>query len=195
MSVVTEVVTEATLQERIAALGAEISTDYEGRQPICVAVLHGALPFLSDLTRHLPPSQVDIDFLMLTRFGHEGRVAIAMDTADSLEGRHVLLVEDIVDTGLTLTTVRQLVEARRPASFAVVTLLDKVARRIVDTPIDYRGFEVGDELLLGYGLDWEQRYRNLRSLWAVMDTAGFHADPGVLGRLVFESSGGDRLTR
>lgn len=185
MSILEEVVTEAALQERVAALGEEITADYEGRSPICVGVLHGALPFLTDLSRHLPWDQIDIDFLMLTRFGHEGRVAIAMDTADSLEGRHVLLVEDIVDTGLTLTTVRQLIEARRPASLRVVTLLDKVARRIVDVGIDYRGFEVGDELLLGYGLDWEQMYRNLRSLWAVMDVPAFHDDPAELARLVF----------
>jgi hypoxanthine phosphoribosyltransferase len=92
-----------------------------------------------------------------------------MDTAISLEGRHVVIVEDIVDTGLTLSTLIRNLEVRRPASLKTVALLDKVARRIVDVPVEYRGFEIGDEFLLGYGLDWEGRYRNLPGIWAVMD--------------------------
>ncbi len=179
-----EVVSRQAIASRVAELGAEITADYAGRDPILVGVLHGSLPFLTDLSRHLPPS-IQIDFLALTRFGEEGRVSIAMDTLSPVEGRDVIIVEDIIDTGLTLTTLLRLIEARNVASLAVATLLDKVGRRIVDAPLDYRGFEVGDEFLLGYGLDWEGKFRNLESLWAVMDLAAFQADPGALARRVF----------
>jgi len=106
---------------------------------------------------------------LLTRFGSKGRVSVAMDTAISLQGRHVLIVEDIIDTGLTLSALRRNLEVRELASLKTVALLDKVPRRIVEVPVEYRGFEIGDEFLLGYGLDWEGRYRNLPGLWAVMD--------------------------
>ncbi|MFQ5948759.1 MAG: hypoxanthine phosphoribosyltransferase, partial [Acidimicrobiia bacterium] len=172
MTVVTEVVDRGTIATRVAELGAEIAADYQDREPILVGVLNGSLPFLADLARHLP-IQADIDFLSLTRFGEMGRVRIAMDTETSLQGRHVILVEDIVDTGLTLAFLRSLLRARDPASLTTVTLLDKVTRRIVDVPLEYRGFEVGDEFLLGYGLDWDGHYRNLQSLWAVLDLQAF----------------------
>jgi hypoxanthine phosphoribosyltransferase len=112
-----------------------------------------------------------------------------MDSGTSLSGRHVLVVEDIVDTGLTLSYLIGLLETRDPASIAVAALIDKTTRRIVDVPLRYRGFEVGDEFLLGYGLDWEGRYRNLPELWAVLDIAAFQDDPGVLARRVFEGPG------
>ena len=184
MSIISEVIDRETIQARIADLGVEIRADYAGREPVLLGVLNGAVPFLADLTRHLPP-QIDIDFLSLTRFGSEGRVGIAVDSATSIAGRHVLIVEDIVDTGLTLSYLLGLLETRDPASLATATLLDKRTRRIVDVPLRYRGFEIGDEFLLGYGLDWEGRYRNLRSLWAVLDIAAFHDDPAVLARRVF----------
>ncbi len=184
MNVVTEVIDRPTLHARVAELGAEIRADYAGREPVLLGVLNGAVPFLADLSRQLPP-QLDIDFLSLTRFGREGRVNIAVDSATSIAGRHVVLVEDIVDTGLTLSYLRGLLSTRQPASLATVTLLDKQTRRIVDVPLEYRGFEVGDEFLLGYGLDWEGRYRNLPSLWAVLDLAAFQADPDVVTREAF----------
>jgi len=165
-----EVVDAEALQRRISELGAAITDDYEGLNPVVVGVMNGAVPFLADLTRQLRIPH-ELDFLLLTRFGEEGRVSLAMDTSISLEGRHVLLVEDIVDTGLTLSTLLRNLEVRRPASVKTVALLDKVARRIVDVPVEYRGFEIGDEFLLGYGLDWEGRYRNVPGLWAVMDMA------------------------
>ena len=115
-----------------------------------------------------------------------------MDTLHPLENRHVVLVEDIVDTGLTLSTLRRLLEARRPASLKVVTLLDKAARRITEVELEYRGFEVGDEFLLGYGLDWEGRFRNVRSLWAVLDIGRFQEDPDLFTQEVF-AEGSDRL--
>ena len=163
-----EVVDPESLQRRISELGAAITADYAGLNPVLVGVMNGAIPFLADLIRRLRISH-EVDFLLLTRFGEKGRVALAMDTAISLENRHVLIVEDIVDTGLTLSTLLRNLEVRRPASLRTVSLLDKVARRIVEVPVEYRGFEIGDEFLLGYGLDWEGRYRNLPGLWAVMD--------------------------
>jgi len=191
MSIVTEVVTESDLQRRVAELGAEISADYEGRDPILLGVLNGAVPFIADLGRHLDPA-AEVDFLSLSRFGAEGRVTIKIDSGTSLAGRHVIIVEDIVDTGLTLSYLLGLLETREPASLSTVALIDKTTRRIVDVPLAYRGFEVGDEFLLGYGLDWEGRYRNLRSLWAILDLGGFQADPGILTRAVFGDAA-DRL--
>lgn len=184
MSVLTEVVTSEALRERVAELGEEIRSDYRGREPVLLGVLNGAVPFLADLSRHLPPD-VEIDFLSLTRFGDEGRVGIAMDSETSLAGRDVLIVEDVVDTGLTLSYLLSLLDTRGPASLATATLLDKTTRRIVDVDLAYRGFEVGDEFLLGYGLDWDGRYRNVPSLWAVLDLAEFREDPEVLARTVF----------
>jgi hypoxanthine phosphoribosyltransferase len=123
---------------------------------------------MADLVRQVDVPH-EVDFLLLTRFGERGRVSVAMDTAIPLMNRHVLLVQGIVDTGLTLSAVRRALEVRQVASVKTVTLLDKVPRRIVDVPVEYRGFEIGDEFLLGYGLDWGGRYRNLPGLWAVMD--------------------------
>jgi len=163
-----EVVDAASIARRVAELGQEIEADYVDKNPVLVGVLKGSVPFLSDLIRSIT-IPIEVDFLLLTRFGERGRVSVAMDTAISLSGRHVLLVEDIVDTGLTLTALRRNLEVRRVASLNTVTLLDKVPRRIVEVPIEYRGFEIGDEFLLGYGLDWQGRFRNLPSLWAVMD--------------------------
>ena len=184
MSRYVEVVDAEALRERVAQLGEAIAADYEARRPLVVAVLKGAIPFLIDLTRHLPPD-IEIDFLSLTRFGTQGRVGIALDVSVPVAGRDVLVVEDIVDTGLTLATLRRIFTARGARSVRTVALLDKTARRIVDVPVEYRGFEVGDEFLLGYGLDWQGRYRNLPSIWAVMDFPAFRDDPRSFDALVF----------
>ena len=189
---VLEVITESAIRSRIEELGAQITADYAARSPILVAVLHGALPFLADLVREVD-LELDIDFLALSRFGEGGRVRIAMDTLSSLEGRDVIIVEDIVDTGLTLNVLRRMIELREVASLATATLIDKASRRLVDTPLEYRGFEVGDEFLLGYGMDWEGQFRNLPSIWTVLDLAAFSEDPAVLSRLAL-SGPGDRLT-
>jgi len=181
---VTQVIDQTTLATRVSELAAQIADDYEGREPVLLGVLNGAVPFLADLSRGMGP-RVDIDFLGLTRFGVEGRVGIAMDSAISISGRDVLLVEDIVDTGLTLSYLLGLLETRGPASLATVTLLDKQTRRIVDVPLEYRGFEIGDEFLIGYGLDWHGRFRNLPGLWAVLDLAEFKDDPARLATEVF----------
>ena len=179
-----EVVPEAELQARVAQLGAVISDEYAGKRPVLVGVLKGAAVFLADLMRQITVD-VDVDFLSLTRFGSEGRVSIAMDTSVPLADRHVILVEGIVDTGLTLTTLRRSLQVRDIASIATVALIDKATRRIVDVPLEYRGFEVGDEFLIGYGLDWEGLYRNVRSLWAVMDMGDLAKQPLRFADVVF----------
>lgn len=184
MSAIAEVVSEKDLQSRVADLGQQIAADFAGRDPVLLGVLNGAVPFLADLSRHLDP-RVEIDFLSLSRFGADGRVTIKVDSGTSLTGRDVIVVEDIVDTGLTLSYLLGLLDTRGPSSLTTVALIDKTTRRIVDVPLDYRGFEVGDEFLLGYGLDWEGRYRNLRSLWAVLDIAAFRDEPEMLARAVF----------
>ncbi|MBT8211663.1 MAG: hypoxanthine phosphoribosyltransferase [Acidimicrobiia bacterium] len=163
-----EVVSRSSLRERVDQLGAEISTDLKGEVPVMVGVLQGSVVFLADLVRSMT-IDLEVEFLSLTRFGHDGQIGIAMDIADPLEDRHVVIVEDIVDTGLTLASMRRLLEVRNPASIRTVTLIDKAPRRIVEVDLEYRGFEVGDEFLLGYGLDWKGHYRHISSLWAVMD--------------------------
>lgn len=184
--IVTEVVAADAVQTRVADLGSEISAEYRGKTPVVVGVLNAALLFLADLVRNLDMHH-EVEFLAVSRFGEGGRVRIAMDTSVSLQGRHVLLVEDLVDTGLTLSFLRELFHTRRVASLRTVTLIDKAPRRIVDVPLEYRGFEVGEEFLLGYGLDYAGRYRNLPSLWAVQDFVRFTADPEVLQRTIASS--------
>lgn len=176
---VSQVVDADEIAARVGELGEAIAADYADRSPLLVAVLVGSLPFLADLVRSVTvPLQVD--FLGVSRFGEGGRIRIALDTAQTVVDRHVIIVEDIVDTGLTLTVLRRMFEDRGAASVATATLVDKTRRRLVDVPLEYRGFEVGDEYLIGYGLDWEGRYRNLPSLWAVLDLEPLIADPDAL---------------
>lgn len=180
----TLVLPEADIRARVAELGQVITEDYAGRRPVIVGVLTGALWFVADLVREVD-LDLDVDFLLLNRFGEGGRIRIQTDTAISLVDRDVILVEDIVDTGLSLTVLRRMIEERGVTSIRSVALLDKVTRRIVDVPLEYRGFEVGDEFLLGYGLDHEGLYRNLRDIWAVLDLAVFRDDIESFRRSVF----------
>ena len=189
--ILTEVVTAEDIDARVAELAAEISADYAGRVPVVVGVLNAALIFMADLVRKLTVNH-EAEFLAVSRFGEGGRVKIAMDTSISLEDRHVILVEDLVDTGLTHSVLTELFKTRNVASMSTVTLIDKAPRRIVDVALDYRGFEVGEEFLVGYGLDYAGRYRNVRSLWAVLDFEAFTDDPEVLAR---ELSASDRVTK
>lgn len=156
---------EAQIQDRIRTLAAEISRDYAGTTLLLVSVLKGALYFIADLSRAIT-IPVMLDFMAITSYGDEagtsGAVRIIKDLDEKIVGRHVLLVEDIIDTGLTADYLLRTLRARDPASLRICTLLDKTARRIIDTlPIQYRGFEVPDEFLVGYGLDHKQLYRNL----------------------------------
>lgn len=179
-----EVASAQAIASRVGELGRRISEDYRGRSPVLLGVLSGSLIFHADLVRSIS-IECETDFLALTRFGEGGRVRLAMDAAANLEGRHVLIVEDIVDTGLTLSLLIKTLQARNCAGVRTVALLDKAPRRIVDVPVDYRGFEVGDEFLLGYGLDWEGMFRNLPSLWAVMDFARFSENPAALFEVAY----------
>jgi len=157
--------TEAQIQERIRAIAAQVSRDYATTPPLLVSVLKGALYFMADLSRAIT-IPITIDFMAITSYGDEtattGAVRLIKDLDEKITGRHVLLVEDIIDTGLTADYLLRTLRARDPSSLRICTLLDKTARRIVDTlPIRYRGFEVPDEFAVGYGLDHRQLYRNL----------------------------------
>ncbi|MBI2123356.1 MAG: hypoxanthine phosphoribosyltransferase [Armatimonadetes bacterium] len=157
--------TEAHLQDRVRELGEQISRDYAGKSPLLVSVLKGSLYFMGDLTRAIS-IPVAMDFMAITSYGGEkaasGAVRMIKDLDVKITGRHVVLVEDIIDTGLTASYLVKNLSARDPASVRICTLLDKSARRIVhDLPIDYRGFEVPDIFVVGYGLDYRELYRNL----------------------------------
>lgn len=156
---------EAQIQDRIKQLGAAISRDYAHTTPLLVSVLKGALYFMADLTRAIT-IPITIDFMAITSYGEDqgssGAVRLIKDLDEKITGRHVILVEDIIDTGLTAAYLLRTLAARDPASLRICALLDKAARRIVDTlPIAYRGFDVPDAFVVGYGLDYRQLYRNL----------------------------------
>ncbi len=152
------------LQARVREMAAAISRDYAGKDLLLVAILRGAAFFLVDLARGLTIPAA-IDFMAISSYGpgsqSSGVVKIIKDLDESIADRHVLIVEDIVDTGLTLGYLLRLLRARGPASLQVCALLDKTARRIVDHQIAYRGFEIPDRFVVGYGLDYQQRYRTL----------------------------------
>lgn len=157
-------ISEAELQRRVQALGKAITADYQGKDLVFVPVLRGALMFSADLARavDLP---LTIDCIALSSYGDShvssGRVHILKDLSDSITGKYVLIVEDIVDTGITLQYLWNHLMARQPADLNVCALLDKRARRQVALPIKYTGFDVPDAFVVGYGLDYQQRYRNL----------------------------------
>jgi hypoxanthine phosphoribosyltransferase len=166
--------TEDQIRARVQELGAEVTRDYAGRDLLIVTVLKGGFYFLADLSRAID-LPLAIDFMAISSYrggkGATGAVRLIKDLDEATTGRHVLLVEDIIDTGLTASYLLRALQARDPADLAICTLLDKSARRIVDTlPIRYRGFEVPDEFLVGYGLDHRQVYRNLPYI-AVLDPA------------------------
>ena len=152
----------AQVQKRVQQLAKEISHDYEGRHLLLVGVLRGVFCFMADLMRYLTVP-ADVDFMAISYYGAErgGAVHVTKDLDLNLEGRHVLLVEDIVDTGMTLSFVIGHLKARNPASLTVCTLLDKRVRRLAEVSLSYVGFEVPDEFLVGYGLDYQGEYRNL----------------------------------
>ena len=149
---------------RVIELGAEISRDYDGKDLVLAGVLRGASFFLTDLARAIS-LPIAVDFISISSYGPatkaSGVVSIRKDLDESVGGRDLLLVEDIVDTGLTLGYLLQILRARQPASLQVCTLLDRKVRRIIDLPIAYRGFEIPERFVVGYGLDYNQRYRNL----------------------------------
>ncbi|PKQ30275.1 MAG: hypoxanthine phosphoribosyltransferase [Actinobacteria bacterium HGW-Actinobacteria-10] len=167
------VVTTADITMRVGELGERIAHDYRGKDLRMVTILRGGLFFLSDLVRAVD-RPVQVDFLAVSSYagGTPGNVRITKDLDDPIQGASVLVVEDIIDTGLTLNYVLKNLRQRGPASLDVCTFLDKDVRRIVDLPIAYRGYEVPDEFLVGYGLDYRGRYRNLPYV-AALDEAIF----------------------
>jgi hypoxanthine phosphoribosyltransferase len=179
-----EVISASDLESRVGELSSAIADDYADRDPVFVSVLTGSVLFAADLIRGVRTGG-EVDFLALNRFGESGRISVSMDTSGPLFDRDVVIVEEIVDTGLTLKVLRQMMLDRGARSVATVTLLDKTRRRVTEVPIEYRGFEVGDEFLVGYGLDWEGLYRNLPSLWAILDIEAFVADRFLLARELF----------
>ena len=155
---------EDALAARIAALGREISDDYAGRDLLLLGVLKGAVFFMSDLMRYLTVP-CEIDFMAISSYGastdSSGVVRILKDLDINIEGRHVLVVEDIIDSGLTLSYLVRNLESREPASLEICALLTKPARREIDVPVRYTGFEIPNKFVIGYGLDFAERYRNL----------------------------------
>jgi hypoxanthine phosphoribosyltransferase len=155
---------EETLAARVAELGAEVSADYEGRDLLLIGVLKGAVFFMADLMRHLTVP-CEVDFMAISSYGaatdSSGIVRILKDLDISIEGRDVLVVEDIIDSGLTLSYLMRNLESREPATLDVCALLTKPSRREVDVPVRYVGFEIPNKFVVGYGLDFAERYRNL----------------------------------
>jgi hypoxanthine phosphoribosyltransferase len=158
--------TEEQIAAKVAELGQQISADYAGHELTLVSVLKGSLPFMADLMRRIS-LPLRIDLMEVSSYGgtateSSGLVRILKDLSAPIEGRDVLLVEDIIDTGLTLNYLIRYLKGKNPASIRVCSLLDKPARRLVEIPLDYVGFEIPDAFVVGYGLDYGEVYRNLR---------------------------------
>ncbi len=163
--VIDEVMVEAdALQQRVAELGRTISEDYAGKDPLLVGILKGAVFFMADIVRHVTVP-CELDFMAVSSYGtateSSGVVRIIKDLDSSIEGRHVLIVEDIIDSGLTLSHLVRTLELRNPASVEICALLVKPERRVVEVPCRYTGFEIPNRFAVGYGLDYRERYRNL----------------------------------
>jgi hypoxanthine phosphoribosyltransferase len=162
---VTEIlIEEDALRQRVAALGEEISADYGGRDLLLIGVLKGAVFFMADLMRHLTVP-CEVDFMAISSYGaatdSSGVVRILKDLDINIEGRDVLVVEDIIDSGLTLSYLMRNLESREPASLEICALMTKPERREIDVPVRYVGFEIPNRFVIGYGLDFAERYRNL----------------------------------
>ncbi len=157
-------ISEEDLKKRVRELGKQISKDYAGKEVLLVGLLKGSVIFMADLARELTVPCM-LDFMSVTSYGNDiessGEVRFLKDLDSDINGKHVLIVEDIIDTGLTLREVYKVLKARNPKTIKICTLLNKVSRRLVDVPVDYNGFDIPDEFVIGYGLDYAQKYRNL----------------------------------
>ena len=173
--------TEPELRDRVAELGRQLAADYADRDPILVGVLKGSVVFLADLVRQMD-IPLSVDLMEISSYGSgtetSGQVRILKDLKGSIEGRNVLVVEDIIDTGLTLNYLLRYLGDRAPASLRVACLLDKPARRLVEMEIDYRGFSIPDRFVVGYGLDYDERYRNLPYIGVLKPSVYGAAEPG-----------------
>ena len=155
---------EEEVDARIKAIGEQISKDYEGKQIHLICVLKGGTFFMCELAKRITVP-VSLDFMAVSSYGSDtkssGVVKIVKDLGEAIQGKDVLVVEDIVDSGRTLSYLLEMLRDRKPASLKLCTLLDKPDRRVIDVPVDYTGFQIPDEFVVGYGLDYDQRYRNL----------------------------------
>jgi hypoxanthine phosphoribosyltransferase len=155
------------IQARVAEMGKQISLDYAGREPHLVCVLKGACTFMTDLCRTMEVP-LTLDYIAVSSYGattkSSGEVKLIKDLDQGLDGRDLIVIEDIVDTGLTLNYLLKVLKARGPRSLKVASLLSKPSRRLVETPVDYVGFTIDDLFVVGYGLDYNERYRNLRDI-------------------------------
>lgn len=160
-----------TIAARVRELGKQIAKDYEGRNLVLVCVLKGSFVFTADLARAIESSTMRIEFLGVRSYGEgtstSGVVQITQDLSRPIEGEDILIVEDIIDTGLTIAHLLDLFRTRKPASIKVCALLHKPARTRIEVPIDYLGFTIEDRFVIGYGLDWGEKYRNLESISVV----------------------------
>ena len=167
-------ITEREIEARIAELGAQISVDYDGRDPVLVGVLRGVFMFMADLVRHIT-IPISVDFIGITRYGPSTRthgvVRFVKDLEICIENRHVLFVEDVIDTGLSLRYILSSLEARQPASLCICTLFNKPRIRLFDLDVAYTGFVLPDKFVVGYGLDYDERYRNLPFVGVLRDRA------------------------
>ncbi len=156
--------TEADIRARVAELGSQISQDYAGLNPLVVGVLKGVVFFMSDLLRTIT-TPVRVDYMAITRYAPQaptkGAVRLVKDLEEPVEGQHLLFVEDVIDTGLTLSYLLRVLRARSPASLQVCTLFDKPQHRIAEIPLRYVGFNLPDRFVVGYGLDYKEAYRHL----------------------------------
>ena len=182
------VVSADRLRAVAGQVAAGIGEAHGANRPLLVGVLKGAVMFLADLVR-AASFDLEVDFLAISPFG-PGRVRLEADLAIDVAGRHVVVVEDIVDTGLTLAYLLRTLEARRPASLEVATLLDRPARRLADVDMRWTGLEVDDRFLVGYGMDYEGRYRDLPNIHAVEDMSMLLADPDALVPELYGGLGG-----
>ncbi len=155
---------EEEVDARIKAIGEQISKDYEGKQIHMICVLKGGTFFMCELAKRITVP-VSLDFMAVSSYGGDtkssGVVKIVKDLDDAIQGKDVLVVEDIVDSGRTLSYLMEMLRDRKPASLKLCTLLDKPDRRVIEVPVDYTGFQIPDEFVVGYGLDYDQKYRNL----------------------------------
>ena len=156
-------ISEEQIRNRIKELGAQITKDYEDKKLLLVGILNGCVYFMTDLSREID-KLLQIDFMVVSSYGSStstsGVVKIIKDLNRSIEGFDVLIIEDIVDTGLTLSYIKEVLEARKPNSVKICTLVNKIGRRKVDIDVDYVGFEIPDEFIIGYGMDYAEKYRN-----------------------------------
>ena len=158
------ILSEADIQGRVTELAAQISADYAGRNPLLIGVLRGVVFFMSDLLRAIT-IPVRLDFIAISRYDPQGKgkgpVRLVKDLEETIEGQHLIFVEDVIDTGLTLSYLLRLLRARGPASIEVCTLFNKPAHRLTNIPLKYKGFDLPDRFVVGYGLDYREAYRHL----------------------------------